>query len=949
MYNYRWKTDDGELIFDFTFVSENYKPEGLIEVRIYYYNIPNDKLFVTLTKPNVKVNFQYLFQNACRIKGTLYFEFMPENQLGVWGNFYYGKNLFQHFEGIMVMVNAIDPHPPIPPEPFDPDEPVEPFPEIITPAGEEDLFPYTYMRKWPSITKEELTLNFVQYTVPELTPPPYTLYDALVEIKKTASPQARDEMLSLAVNYINGTTEEKFTETFISDPAKQLTGPILYFAEIDTYLRKVTIPDPEELIAEIEKILQMDKEKIIEYLQSDVYLEEKDSVWQSYFALIIVLGYRYDLLKYFTKTLVMANLLNVIFLQSDSSNDNFGKIIKSLAYATIILPPDVFPLPPYPAPQQGGTTASAEKSNWIEPYAIGDLQMVRQKFLKYVAGEVAYIENVMKGEKKKTVRRRKNAVKRSTENISESKTQQNEGSLEATNNKQNEILKIIADNVINTTYNNLTTSYGPPTTATLNGGWSTEVSPKQNSPTKEDITLFARNILNKSVNIITRNVIENRVFTVLDENEEETTSVFDNQNGNANKRGIYRWLNKVYLAEVINYGNRLIVEIMLDNPSERYIKSEYMLQGISLVKPVPPEKNGIKTFNDITPENYASLASEYKAKNVSPPSPATKTVSVSFQNEDEKLVALPSGYIAKKSYVTCAFPQGTEASAAVEGIVGTNKFTCTPDSATLNFEMNNESGAVPAAVIGNAVESTPATQPDNFVLTVEIECAVSETLMDEWEIKTYNTIIESYERQKELYYQNVGAGNNLKIKPRSPLENRKIEHNTLKAGCFEVLFETYAKLVGFPSDPLPPGTPPQYLVNEPRYYQFFNEVFEWQEMVYTFSQEIDKDGFSGFIPEEVTSEDELFTAFLQASAARIIVPVRPSQDMSLLYFLSSGMLWQENNYIAPANNSEVEIVNELKNMEFTQRSINKLIEPWEIVVPTSMVVLQESNNLPSVK
>ena len=88
--------------------------------------------------------------------------------------------------------------------------------------------------------------------------------------------------------------------------------------------------------------------------------------------------------------------------------------------------------------------------------------------------------------------------------------------------------------------------------------------------------------------------------------------------------------------------------------------------------------------------------------------PAARTVSVSFQNEDEKLVTLPSGYIAKKSYVTCAFPQGTEASAAVEGIVGTNKFTCTPDSATLNFEMNNEEPAALRALLGT--HRLPATR-----------------------------------------------------------------------------------------------------------------------------------------------------------------------------------------------------------------------------------------------
>ncbi len=937
-----WKTEDGELIFDFDIFLEEGKRFGLIEVKIYYYNIPDDVCRVTIRQINEKVNFNYLFRNACKLKGYILCEAMPNNQLGVWGDFYYGENLFNHFEGMMIILSSEQPLPPVP-IPVQPTEPIER--EIISTGSYEDLFPYTYMRKWPKLTSEDLQFNFVQYPDPYESPPvssTNSFFNDLVHLRESGKPDTRNEMENLAVNYIDGSVE--YEEKFINN-VNEINGPIKYFSKIDDYIRKTPEFEIEALICEAESILHKEKDEITSYLKSTEYNFEKDSIWQSYFTLIIILGYRYDLLEYFTKTLVMCNLLEYIFLENnfDISIDE----IKSLAFATIILPESVFPLPP--STSQKFSSPPEFNNGWIEPYAIGDLQMVRQKFLRYEPGEIAYIENVMKGEKKKIERTKRSKVEDNVTNYNESIDNYKTTDQEETKNLQKELYNVIADNIINTNFQGLQTTYGPPTTANLDGGWSMEIKPNQDTPSKNDIVGFARKVLNQTVNNIRRKVSESRSFSTLNENEEKVTSILDNKNSDKNTRGIYRWLNKVYQAHVINYGNRLMVEMLIPNPAKRFIESENILSDLSFKKPTTPEQNGILKYTDINEQNYANLAAEYKVGNIQPPPPSTKTVSTSLQGEAEQQISIPEGYLAHQAYVTCAFPQNS-GSFYVEGVVGTQKFSANQSTTDVPvLTLQNEDTTIPVAVMSSPVASSPPTEPSNYVVSIVVQCNRGENIMNEWQIKTYNAIIEGYERQKNKYYKNVGTKGENKFKSMSPLEKRKIEARTLKLDCIKLLFNRYFELVGHSTRILPDGNPSQFYVNEPRYYQFFQEVFEWQEMVYSFNIYNPDEKPSWLMPEDIISEDEMFAAFLQADTARVIIPVRPGYTMSVLYYLSSGMLWQAENLIAPSNESDTQIVNELKKCGYTSAEINKSIEPWEIVVPTSMHVLQDNSQLPATK
>jgi hypothetical protein len=93
-------------------------------------------------------------------------------------------------------------------------------------------------------------------------------------------------------------------------------------------------------------------------------------------------------------------------------------------------------------------------------------------------------------------------------------------------------------------------------------------------------------------------------------------------------------------------------------------------------------------------------------------------------------------------------------------------------------------------------------------------------------------------------------------------------------------------------------------------------------------------------------EDLLFTAFLQAGFARVLLPVRPGYDLAVPYLLASGMLWDGPDALAPANRGFVALINDLKAAAGSPPEREVRSEPWDIRVPTSMVMLQDGAELP---
>lgn len=825
----------------------------------------------------------------------------------------------------------------------EPEDVIEPLPEtvIVENWEHQDLFPFVYMRTWTDISPDVQQRRFVEYD--SENPPSESLYKKLVEIKKASANDARLQMTQLAINFIEG---KQFPGQFIPSNGN-INGYIKYFAILDTWLRHQAFINCTEIKHKLEVILKLDSSKIKEYIHSQEYIQEKDRVWQNFFALTIIPEYHPALLEEITKILVMCHLLGKIFAEdkdAQTANENIAKNqafptseeILEAARATIILPTEIFPLP-------SASAGESTTTEWIEPYAIGDLQMVRQRLLRYELGEVAYIENVLKGERKETTQRKLNRVNQSVTNSSEQLEEIDETRADILNETQ----KTLTKDAVTTTFNNLSTEYGTtPPTAKVTGGWTISHAPDSTQPYKEDVNNFAKDITTRTANRIARYVNQVRNISILDEAEETVIHAFDNKNSTSNVIGIYRWVNQIYTAHVVNYGQRLMLEFMLENPADAYIKSLLELQGISLYKPLAPDKLNppIASYKDIQRENYADLVIKYQVKDIQPPPDEVKIVPTVFKDGEPntiKKIQIPEGYRAKSAAVAGVFSGVT----TLTGFIGKNTFTLSASPNPIDIpEMNKEDSAIAASVLCNS-----NNDKSQYSVSIEVKCTLSDEKRDEWRIKVYQAILEGYHKQQAEYYEKAGVGQ-AEIKSHNPLKNRQIEKYELKKACTRQMLKQHFQLVGA-SD--------EFAVNEPRYIQFFDQALEWNEITYHFypklAGEEKQDKFTLTALNPYSGNDALFTSFLQAGAARVLVPVRPDYAMLVLYYLSSGTIWTGANALTPTDEKYVSLVNDLKILSQSDcaersaigdRECNHVSKPWEITIPTSMIMLQDSPKLP---
>ncbi|MBV9882638.1 MAG: hypothetical protein JO276_06480 [Sphingomonadaceae bacterium] len=845
-------------------------------------------------------------------------------ELGVFADLSYdwrGQPPVQHFEGLIFLRAAPGPPiPPVPPPPCPPppDDDGEDDPPIVTPHDE--LFPYLYVRQWPKPADEELDYGFFAYPWP--SPPA----DSFIAELGSLAPQGRAAMESLALAFIDG--EPPWQGQYVFSRAS-LQGPVGGFAALALGLQQ---PEPwrpewaEQLCRDLETLLRLYGETGL-YLLSADYEASLERVWQSYFALAVLLGYNQALLADLGLTLWLANAAAKALVVEADGRLRLGSLDPeqqgAVAHASLVLPAGIFPLPagaplPPPLPPARG---------WVEPYAVGDLQMVRQRLLRYAAGEIARIENVMRGERREVStrqgRQRLDVEQKSGEELQLIESEDADARLSLLE----EASRTVAGQTLADSYDNFTTSYGPPTQGTVSGTLSRITT--AGLPGSDDATRFAREILGKAINRISRKVGTVRASSSLSHAEEAVVSVIDNAAGGGNLCAIYRWVNKIYEACVVNYGNRLLMEFVLLRPAAE-LRDRPLREGRSRHLPPPPAEAGLRSFEDVNPRNYARLCAAYGVTDIVPP-PGPKFAAASLRAGDEIQVALPPGYCACAAAAGCVPASGAAAAPAI--LVGYQLVAA--DGSPTPLTSRGEASAIPVSAAAPEAGLSPPGGSEALV-NVEIECAPSPRCMDEWQIRIYGAIVTAYEASLERRRTALADGA-LPIVPRSPLACRDLARRALRHGCTELLLEQAAQLTG--SD-APPLSPPVDAVDRPRFLQFLDEALEWPEMSWTLQHDGPWDDGGG---GEEGGGDAPFGRFLHADRARVLVPVRPEHVLAFLYFFASGMIWDGPDRLVAVNSADVPIVDDLKRAARRPERERRVGCPWEVVVPTAMQIIDDSD------
>src|SRR6185369_9992767 len=102
--------------------------------------------------------------------------------------------------------------------------------------------------------------------------------------------------------------------------------------------------------------------------------------------------------------------------------------------------------------------------------------------------------------------------------------------------------------------------YGP--TVEVDSSFGVDVETSSEASAKSAST-YAKDVLERSLERVTERVREERVRTIRRETEEKNLHQFSNGDSQPHKVGIYQFLDKVYEAQVFNYGKRQIFDLVI--------------------------------------------------------------------------------------------------------------------------------------------------------------------------------------------------------------------------------------------------------------------------------------------------------------------------------------------------------------------------------------------------
>ena len=581
----------------------------------------------------------------------------------------------------------------------------------------------------------------------------------------------------------------------------------------------------------------------------------------------------------------------------------------------------------------------------IKPLGIGDLKVVKQTLVKYDLGEIAHIENVLQGESKD---RKFRTLNRSEETltIETETTQETEKDTQTTDRFElkREAEKTIQENMSLDAGVTVSASYGP-VQLSAHADFATSNSISDSNRTSSN---FAKEVTEKSLSKIQNRTMEQRITKTFHEVEETDDHGLNNANGTGNITGIYRWVDKHYQAQIYNYGKRLMFEFIVPEPAAFYIYSQNNKPQAAL--PPKPDDPGSLTHQDIQPWNYQIYVSKYKVQGVSPPPPLYTVVATALDQpssgnnavytKSNKELVVPEGYNAESCYVSWK-DWGDQAHASMGILVGEHDL-----SAGGYSSLNNEDGVIPIAVLTGSLEA--------WSITVEASCKRKDGKFEEWQLKTFGAIIAAYQALKANYDDQMAAqstSQGITISGKNPEINRSIEKDELKKSCITLLtsqnFDAFKAML----QSVPPHMYPEIDVNEAKsegqYIQFFEQAFEWQNITYLFYPYFWGNKNNWVKEINLDDTDPLFTKFLQAGSARVVIPVHPAYEDAVLYYIQTGgQIW--NGGSSPVLNDPlyVSIVDELKSQQDSFGDAVPEGDPWDVIVPTSLVYLQADSILP---
>ena len=693
--------------------------------------------------------------------------------------------------------------------------------------------------------------------------------------------------------------------------------------------------------------------------------------------------------------------------------------------------------------------------NPIRPIGIGDLKVVKQWLVEYLPGEISHVANVLKGETNERATR----TLEKTEDVFSFTGQTSQETSTDTQTTDHLELKREVESTVKT---DLALKVDASVSASYSAGWAVTIGASAGfafSRSTEDSSKvaqqFAQDVVSKAVSKLQTQSSQTRSRTTTFESEEAVKHTIENKQQNASHiNGFYRFIDKSYMAQLYNFGKRLMFEFIVPEPAGFLVESRLRAFEGGTEVPTKPRPPTLKTVDlgfepsEINKQKWQELRTTYDLSTL-PPYPADEqmehvvdstTRETLLGRTDLKRADTDQQWWAD-SWVTTVEGVGVEVRSVrvvaaflfwkwdsrPAGPSGDYKYTFMINGYRVGAGVNevnrasNENWAFVDATLSVPVQARPivgeqvvfaleALNLASFTMSVRLVLQPSAESLLEWQTLVYNAVrakerelIDAENREALIQYQTSlgdyyralkdleGTAVNDLLQGASSAENHRTIDLELRRHCLAELtmefdedrgndaispLETIGKWdvdvffqrmkveetepgdggevvttfgweperheAHYPATKLPQARRKGTMV------QFLEQAFDWDNLSYLFypyfwatpPKWID-------LMSRADDADPVYTAFLQAGAARVLVSVTPGYEQAAMHYLATGQAWDGGVTPAIGDPLFVAVYQELRNQQDNLADATPEGEPWPFVLPTSLTYLDGGDPLPT--
>ncbi len=617
----------------------------------------------------------------------------------------------------------------------------------------------------------------------------------------------------------------------------------------------------------------------------------------------------------------------------------------------------------------------------VHNLGVQEYRRVEQTLCCYVPGEVSHIENVMAREYKEKSTRNLLRTEYGTESTTETEI---ENINDTTSTERHELSSEVAKELQKDKSFDLSGSvsvskdskvFGA-VTANVSSGYNNSSSSSQSNTEAKN---YAKEITERALERVVQKTTEKRTYKMIKEFEETNKHGFDNTRGKQHVTGVYRWVDKVYDNELVNYGRRLLFELSVPSPAEFYKKAmawKSKTAETAVTVPRPPKTLSelrIDSWSDISNETV-SLANEEYGLSIESYQSEVQYVDVSFNAETDHYhatktdvqtaIVIPTGLVADRIDGIGSFQHrgNVNTKAYLKLVIGSgqvyrgdyNSGSKQTDNFNISIDLNpNTPGSLSFAISYRKVFS--------YSGSFKVKCISDPVLFTEWQEETYLALQEEYQKQLDAYNnelalqqaaQQAEADEQESENYSNSAMNRLIEERELKRLSIEMMSAPYCYDMGKSfnecqthectsecgevSNVVPGVVQNEALEQYAEFIKFFETAFHWEIFSYIFYPYYYNSKCQWSELLQTKHDDPIFEAFLQSGMAKILVPVRPQFEKAVMWYIETGEIYTDENLVPEIDDDRyLSLLKELQNQEEI-----RVEGTWKTRIPSSLTIIQ---------